>query len=106
MVGNLQARRDVGDDLSRDLVLDVEYVRQFPVVAFGPQVIAGHRIDQLGGDADSVPGPAHAALDDIAHAKLAADLADIDSAAFECKSVIARDHEQGPEAGKFGDDVL
>ena len=43
------------DDVLRDLVLQGEQVGHLAVVPLGPQVVAGQRVDELGGDAHLVP---------------------------------------------------
>ena len=69
-----QLWRDRRDDVDRYLVLQGEDIAKIALVAVGPEVHPGRRIDQLAGDADLVRGLAHAALQHVAHAKLAADL--------------------------------
>ncbi len=46
-----------------------------------PDVVAGGRFDELGRDAHTLAGFAHASLEHVAHVKFAADLADINIAA-------------------------
>src|SRR6266436_9126387 len=65
---------DRGDDTRGDVVLHREDVGQISVVALGPEMGTGGRIDKLAGDAHTLPSPAHAALEDIADTKVAADL--------------------------------
>src|SRR5262249_26084358 len=69
---------DRGDDARGDVVLHREDVSQIPVVALGPEVGTGGRIDKVGGNAHALPGSAHATLEDIADAKIAADLFKVD----------------------------
>jgi len=55
-------RLDSRCDGAGDLVLHREDVREVPVVAFGPDLISGRAIDQLGRDACAIACPAEAAL--------------------------------------------
>ncbi len=64
------------DDLPRQFVLDFEYVGEVAVEAVGPDVPAGGRIDQLGGDPYPVARLAHAAFQHIANAQLPGHLRD------------------------------
>jgi hypothetical protein len=89
-----------------DLVLHREDVGEVAVVALGPDVVAGLRLDQLSGNADAVAGFAQAAFEDIAHTQFAPDLLHIDGAALVGEAGIARDHEQRGIARKRGDDIL
>ena len=57
------------DDAAGDLVLHREHVGEHPVVALGPQIAAGVRVDQLRRDPDPLAGLADAALQDVAHAR-------------------------------------
>ena len=68
------------DDPVRDFVLDREDVGQVAVVALGPEMPAVAGIDELRGDAHAVAGAADRAFEHRAHAKLAADGADVDRA--------------------------
>ena len=56
-------RRDRADDAARQLLLDREDILEDPVIAFGPDVAAGQRVDQLAGDADAIGCLADAAFD-------------------------------------------
>ena len=62
---------DCAGDAARHLVLQFEDVVESAVEAVGPDVGAGGGVDQLAGDAHSVLGFAHRALEHIAHAQLA-----------------------------------
>src|SRR5215468_6976838 len=83
--------RDNGD---RDLVLEGENIRQITLEPVRPDVRAGHRVNQLACDANFPRGLAHRPLEDIADAKPAPDLLDIDSFALEGETRIAINHEQ------------
>ena len=47
---------------------------QRAVVALAPDLRAAGRVDELAGDANTIPGLAHATLQDVAYAELAPDL--------------------------------
>ena len=64
------------------LVLDGKDVLKRSVVTFGPDVVSVGRIDQLRRDTDAVSHLAHAALEHVAHAELAPDLAYVDGLAL------------------------
>src|SRR6516165_5237498 len=78
-----------------DLVLHREDVGKIPVVALGPDVVAGLRFDELRGDADPISGLAHAAFEHITYAELVTDLLNVDDTALVGKGRVARDDEQG-----------
>src|SRR6516165_2236931 len=69
-----ERRLDRGDHTRGDVVLHREDVSQIPVVTLGPEMGPGGCIDKLAADAHPLPRPAHAAFENIADAKLAADL--------------------------------
>ena len=62
------------NDRPGNLVRNSEDVLQLAVVTLGPTMSAGNGIDELGADADAIAGAADAAFENVAHAKLAADL--------------------------------
>ena len=64
------------------------------------------RVDQLAGDPHPIARPADAALEDVAHAELAADLLDVDGFALVGKGAVASDDEQRLEARQRSDNVL
>ena len=64
------------------------------------------RVDQLAGDPHPIARPADAALEDVAHAELAADLLDVDGFALVGETRIARDDEEPADARECGDDLL
>ena len=76
------------------------------VVAFGPELDARSRFDELGCDAKTVTRPAHAALDEERHAKPTGDFREIDGLMLESKGRVAGDDEQRPEAGEAGNDLV
>src|SRR5262245_54298502 len=67
---------------------------------------ACNRIDQLPCDADFPRRLAHGPLKDIAYAKSASDLLDIDGSTLEGKARISSDHEQPFEPRKRRRDLL
>ena len=69
--------RDGHHDAASQFLLHLEDVFQHPVVLLGPQMIAGERVDQLGGDANAAGRLADAALQQVAHAEFAAHPADV-----------------------------
>src|SRR5690242_20712198 len=73
-LGGLQCRLDDPGDADRDTVLELEYVLQQAVEAVGPKMRAGHRVDQLAGDAHLHSRFAHRAFEHIANPQLAPDL--------------------------------
>ena len=110
-LGALVARRldppgQGGDDRRGHLVLDREDVLEVAVVALGPDVAVGIGVDQLHGHAHPVARLAHAALDHVLDAELRRDVLDLDRLALVDERRVARDHEQLPEPGQRGDDVL
>ena len=66
-LGHTKFRLDRGDNALSDAVLDGEDVLHFPVLAFGPDVVPRHRIDQLRTHPHPIPSFAHTALQHIAH---------------------------------------
>src|SRR5262245_21076457 len=72
--GTGQRRFDCSSNTRGDVVLHCEDVSQFTVVTLGPEMGTSGRIDQLAGDPHALLGSAHAALEDVADAKFAADL--------------------------------
>src|SRR6516162_396981 len=65
---------DRGDDTRGDVVLYCEDVNQISVVTLGPEVGASGYVDKLTADADPLSRPAHAPLEEVANAKIAANL--------------------------------
>ena len=102
----VEMRLDRGHDLLGDVVLHREDVVQLAVVLLGPDVLAAPGVDQLAGDAQPPAGRAHAALQHVAHAEVARDLAHVDRAALVGEGRVAGDHEQPAQPGERGDDVL
>ena len=63
-------------------------------------------IDELSGNSNASAEPAHAALEEILDAKLAAGADHVDVAGAIAKRRIARDDMELPEARQLGDDIL
>src|SRR5205085_11940367 len=101
----LQLRCDCRDDTCGHPVLQIEDVLQRPIEMFRPEVNAGGSLDELAGDTHAVRRPAIAAFEHIAHAELAADLANVDSPVLESKARVTRDHEQPADTTQRSDDV-
>src|SRR4029077_4474090 len=85
---------DRGGDTRGDVVLHCEDVGQIPVVTLRPEMGAGGCVDELAADAHPLPGPAHAPLKDIADAKVAANLLEVDRFSFVGECGIAGDDEK------------
>ena len=69
-------------------------------------MLAAHRVDQLGVDADAPIDAPGAALQKIAHAQLLADRAHVQRLALVGKDRVAGDDEQPRGPGQVGDQVL
>src|SRR5208282_2311958 len=90
----LYRRQDRGGGAGGDLVLHRKNIGEVAVIALGPEMPAGRRLDQLRGHPHSIAGLAHAAFKHVAHAQLAPDLFHVDRAALEGEARVARDDEQ------------
>jgi hypothetical protein len=101
-----QFRRDRGDNGFRDLVLDRENVFQHPVVALGPNLIAGAGIDQLRGDSDALSPFADGPVEHVAHAELLTHLFQVDRLALEDEAGITGDDHEPPVPREGRDDVF
>src|SRR6516225_554992 len=86
--------------------MESEKADQVALEPIRPDVCTRHRINQLACDANLSCRPAHRPLKNVAHAKPASDLLDIDGLALERKARIASDHEQRFEPRERGDDFL
>jgi hypothetical protein len=83
-----------------DLVLELEDVGCTNFAPIGLQLSARLRIDELHGDAQPISTPSDRALNNLADAKLFADLTDVDEPTLVGKGRLARDHEEFSHAGK------
>src|ERR1700716_2994593 len=90
------------DDLLYHLVLGGEDVGKLTVEPVGPQIAAAPGIDELGGDAHAVAGPADAALQDETHAEFAADLLHLDRPPLVGERGVTGDHEQRRDLRQVG----
>src|SRR5215469_4799863 len=105
-LGARQRRLDSGGDARSDVVLHREDIGQVAVVSLSPEMGAGGDIDKLAADAHALPGSAHATFEDIADAKVAANLLEIDGFSFVGECGIAGDDEKPAPFRQRRDDVL
>src|SRR3982074_2114363 len=89
-----------------DWVLQIEHSGKWPIEPVGPEVSAGLALDELTADPHALAGLAHAAFQDVADAKFAADPPDVDHLALVGEGRIAGYHEQRLEARQRRYDVL
>src|SRR5262245_48653787 len=94
------------DDRAGYLVLNREHVLDLAIVALGPAMSTGQGIDELHRDANPVARSANAALQDVAHAKLAADLAYVDCLSLVLQGGIVGDDEELGEPRQLRNDIL
>ena len=80
---------EAGDDVN----LQLAELRPFAVESVGPDLRPRLGRDQPGVNLDLIAEPAHAALHEIAHAEIAADLFGADRLVLEGESGAVRDHE-------------
>src|SRR6516165_2775623 len=104
--GARQRRLDSGRDARSDVVLHREDISEVTVVSLSPEMGAGSNIDKLGADAHALPGSAYATFEDIADAKVAANLLEIDGFSFVGECGIASDDEKPAPFRQRRDDVL
>src|SRR3984893_11002549 len=76
--GQLQLRLDGRDDAFGEPVLKVEHVAHIAFEAIGPDMPPRYRVDELSGKAKTIARAADAALQYVANAEFASNLADID----------------------------
>ncbi len=67
---------------------------------------AGGGVDELGVDSDLVPGPAHAAFEDIAHTELLGNLLHLHRFPLVCEDRIASNNKQSGNFRKVGDEII
>ena len=99
------ARQGSGDG-GDQLVLNGEDVVERPVVALGPNVVAGRGIDELGGDAHPPAHLPHAALQEIADIQPAPEFEGVQGLVAEGERGVARQHAQVAKAREGGEEVL
>src|ERR1700716_3898230 len=98
--------RDRPDNALSHLVLQIEDVAEPTINPVRPKMCPGGGIDELSRDAHPIGRFANAALQHVAHPKLAPDLLHIDGAPLVCEARVAGDDEQRLETGQCSDDVL
>ncbi len=89
-----------------DLVLKIENILQLTFKSVGPKMTTGRSINELPSDAHSVSRLANTALQDVAHAKLAADLFHVHRSTLVGEARIAGDDKQPLKARQRCDDLL
>ena len=89
-----------------DLRLYGKNIIEITVVSVRPDLVSAEHIDKLRGNPDPVPGLSHAALHQVLNAQQLRDPGNVGSMPLESESRVACNHEQLPEPGKFGDNVL
>ena len=89
-----------------DLILQLEQVADVFLEAFGPEMGAGFRIDELRVDTHPVPIPLCRAFEDVPHAEFLADLLGVDGFALVSEGRGAGDHEAVADARKVGGKIV
>src|SRR5262249_19560738 len=102
----IERRLDRRYDLFGDLVLYRENIDKVAIEALGPNVIAAVSLGELRADAQAAARFAHAAFEEVAHARPAAVLLHIDGRAFVGRAAGARDDEEPAHLRERGDDLL
>src|SRR5262245_19015163 len=97
-LGALQLRRDRADDVFGYLVLQREDVPGGTFETVCPEMTPGGRVDELPRDAQAFCRFAHATLQHVAYAQLAAHLLHVHHPVFVREARIACDHEQPADA--------
>jgi hypothetical protein len=92
--------------LARAHDLEFEHVFKQAVVAIGPHMGAGFRVNQLTGDPHAPAGFAYRAFEHITHAQFAPDLLHIDGLPSVGKARITGEDRQPADAGECGSDLL
>ena len=95
-----------GDDHADDVVLHGKDILDLAVIAFGPQIVAGFRFDQLDGNAELRARAPDAAFHHIMHAEFTSDLAHIHGLSAIAEGGIAGNDMELAEAREFADDVF
>src|SRR5437660_2984068 len=94
------------NDRASHLVLDRKDILKLSVVTLGPAMDARHCVNELHGDANPVTVAANASPQDIAHAKIASDLAYVDRLSLVLQGGIVGDDEQLGEPRQLRNDIL
>ena len=87
-------RDQAAADALRDLVLQREHLFAATIVVFGPQLVAGACINEMGRDSQALWVGADAAFEQVAHPEFAPDGLGIDLVGLVCKRGMACDHRQ------------
>ena len=104
--GVFQPARNRGDDGLRQLVLNIEELLDAAIETLAPQMVAWYGVNQLGGDANPAAHCTDTAFDDVAHAEVTCDAADVKGLVAILKRRVPGNHEQRTGARQFGDDVF
>src|SRR5262245_410662 len=102
----LELWRNSAQDAARDLVLQIEDVLDPAVKTVRPEMHAVRGVDELAGYAHPVAGPAHAALQHIAHPEFASHLLHVHVPPLVGKAGVAGDDEQPAQAGQGRQNIL
>src|SRR5262245_60724229 len=92
--------------MGHDIVVTFAEACHRLVEAFGPNVRATFRRDQLGADPHFRADPTHTAFEHIAHAELAANLANVECLAAKGKRGLARYDERARKMHEIGRQVF
>jgi hypothetical protein len=90
----------------RDVVLNLEDIRQIAVVAIRPYVPAGCSVGKLRANPDALASTADGTFEHRSHAKVAADGTNVDRAPLIGEARVARDHCKASDLRQVGDDVF
>ena len=93
-------------DLRSDVALHREDILVRPIVALGPDVGACGSVNKLRPDANAIADRLQATRENIPHAQIGADLADVHGLALVNVGRVACDDENLVRLGQVGDDVL
>ncbi len=99
-------RHDRGRDAVGDFVLNVEDVCQLTIKAFGPDMVARLRVDQLSCDPQALPRLAYASFKDVSGPQLFSNLFDAQLLALKREGGVAGDDWEGAPMGEGGDDIF
>ena len=94
-----ERRLDGLDDGRGDVVLDVEDVGHFAVVALGPEVIAIADVHELRGDPQAVPRTPDAAFQNMLDVELSSDFANVGAAPAKLERRGSRRDAQAEQPG-------
>ncbi len=106
MLSTRQLHLEGRHNVPGDLILHREDIFQHPVIALGPQVRAGRRVDELGRNADPLGRFAHTALQHIPHAEILTHLLHLHGLPLIGKHRRTRNHEHAGNLGEGRDEIL